>query len=255
MVSIITFASSSFDVMDMLEYVMRNDRYIAYYRVRATNSDSPGGAGVGLGLEPQQQAVQACLANLHGKVLEDYSEVESGKNTKRGNRPQLESALVACEEHDARLIIANMGRLVRDARFLRALEHAGVEFVACDFPSLNLQTVGVVAAVAEEEHLRASTRIKAALAAAKARGVKLGGDRGNAIANEAHKGAMASKQVRQANAERQAEDIKPVIDAIKAKGITSLQAIAGVLNARGIKTSRGARWHATSVKRVIERAG
>jgi DNA invertase Pin-like site-specific DNA recombinase len=241
---------------------MRHDRYIAYYRVRAPRSGAPDATGVGPDLEAQQSAVQAYLKGVAGKLIEDHCEMESakGKAGKPGTstgreRPELAKALQACEAQEAQLILANMGRLVRNAGFLRTLEASGVEFVACDFPSLTRESVAVVAAVAEEEHQRASARIKAALAAAKARGVKLGGDRGNSIANEARKGAEASKQVRQENAARQAEDIKPIIDAIKAKGITSLQAIAGVLNARGIKTARGARWHATSVKRIIERAG
>lgn len=241
---------------------MRHNRYIAYYRVRASRSGAPDVAGAGPDLEVQQSAVQEYLNGVSGKLVEEHCEIESAKGkagksgTRTGrDRPELAKALRTCKQQEARLIIANMGRLVRDAQFLRVLEASEVEFVACDFPSLIRETIAVVAAVAEEEHQRASARIKAALAAAKARGVKLGGDRGNSIANEAHKGAEASKQVRQENAARQAEDIKPIIDAIKAKGISSLQAIAGVLNARGIKTARGARWHATSVKRIIERTG
>jgi hypothetical protein len=99
-------------------------------------------------------------------------EIESGK---QADRPQLERALAACRIHKATLVIAKLHRLARDAHFLLGLERSSIAFTAADMPNANRLTVGIMAMVAEEERRAISERTKAALAAAKARGVKLGG--------------------------------------------------------------------------------
>jgi DNA invertase Pin-like site-specific DNA recombinase len=103
--------------------------------------------------------------------------VESGK---RSDRPQLAEALKACRALGATLIIAKLDRLTRNVHFVSGLMESGVEFTAVDFPQANRLTVHILAAVAEHEAKMISERSKAALAAAKRRGVKLGGDRTNA---------------------------------------------------------------------------
>jgi len=128
-----------------------------------------------------------------------------------------------------------------------------VEFTAVDFPQANRLTVHILAAVAEHEAAMISTRTKAALAAAKARGVKLGGDRGN-IAGESRKGQRASAAKRSALATDRANDLLPVIRSAQADGATSLRQIAEVLNERGIVTARGGEWSAVQVARVLARA-
>ena len=140
----------------------------------------------------------------------------------------------------------------RDAHFLLGLEKAGVDFVAADMPNANRLTVGIMAMIADDEERRMiSARTKAALAAAKRRGVKLGGYReGSKLTQKARKAGQDSNA--RIAAER-ASDIGPVIAELQAAGATSLRAIAAGLNERGIPTARGGTWTATQVMRVIER--
>ena len=98
--------------------------------------------------------------------------IESGK---RNNRVQLAAALAACKRLKARLVVAKLDRLARNVAFISKLMESGVEFTAADMPFANKLTIHILAAVAEHEREAISARTKAALAAAKARGVKLGG--------------------------------------------------------------------------------
>lgn len=223
---------------------MANGRFVAYYRV---STERQGRSG--LGLEAQQEAVKTYLNGGSWELLAEVVEVESGK---RNDRPKLAEALALCRLHNATLIIAKLDRLARNVHFVSGLMEAGVDFVACDFPQANRLTVHILAAVAEHEAQMISARTKAALAAAKARGRKLGGDRGN-IQDHAVAGARASVAVRSANAGKRVSDLLPVIEAIKTDGTTSLRAIADELNKRGIKTARGGEWSAVQVKRVTDR--
>jgi DNA invertase Pin-like site-specific DNA recombinase len=106
--------------------------------------------------------------------------------------------------------------------------------------------------VAEHEAKAISTRTKDALAAAKARGKRLGGDRGNlpAVAKD---GAKASVAARIAKAGSRAADLAPIIEELKASGAVSLRQIAAGLNAKGIRTARAGEWSAVQVKRVMAR--
>ena len=136
-----------------------------------------------------------------------------------------------------------------------------VDFVACDFPQANRLTVHILAAVAEHEREAISARTKAALAAAKARGKRLGND-GSNLANR-KKGAVRGAASRRAKADRRAADVMPVITDLRASGATSLRQVAAALNERGIPTARdsngkpgrGFRWTAAQVLRVIRRGG
>ncbi len=141
-----------------------------------------------------------------------------------------------------------IGRLARNAAFLLTLRDSGVEFVAADMPDANRLTVGIMALVAEDEAERISQRTKAALAAAKARGVKLGGIRSWEAVN-------TSISRRTCAADQHAASAAPIIKEIRAAGISSLEGIAQALQARGIKTARGGRWHAQTVRNVMLRKG
>ena len=112
------------------------------------------------------------------KLVREFTEVESGK---RADRPELEKALKACRKHKAKLVIAKLDRLSRNVHFISGLMERKADFVACDMPSANAFMINVYAAVAQEERRMISDRTKAGLAAAKARGVKLGGPRLPAI--------------------------------------------------------------------------
>jgi DNA invertase Pin-like site-specific DNA recombinase len=144
-------------------------KWISYLRV---STDRQGRSG--LGLEAHRTAVADYLNGGRWKLIRQFVEVESGK---RSDRPKLAEALAACRLHGAKLVIAKLDRLSRDAHFLLGLDKAGVDFVAADMPNANRLTVGIMAMVAEEERRAISARTTAALQAAKARGKKLGGRR------------------------------------------------------------------------------
>jgi DNA invertase Pin-like site-specific DNA recombinase len=178
--------------------------------------------------------------------IAEFLEVESGKNSAR---PQLAAAIARCQETGSTLLVAKLDRLARDAHFLLGLQKAGMDFVACDMPNANRLTVGIMALVAEEEARAISARTKAALAAAKARGVKLGGYRGGPVVDGAQ-GAKAAA----AKADDFARRIGPHALRLKAEGM-NLSQIAAAMSAQGIQTARkGAGWTATSVARLLARA-
>ncbi len=179
--------------------------------------------------------------------MAEFTEVESGK---RSDRPALAKALEACRLYKATLVIARMDRLARDAHFLLGLQKAGVDFVACDFPDANRLTVGILAVVAEDEAERISARTKAALAAAKARGVKMGGFRGY---TPSETDRAKSLNARQARAKAGASLLAPTIAELQAAGVTSYAGLAKALNERGITPPRGGQWHPMGVARLLER--
>jgi DNA invertase Pin-like site-specific DNA recombinase len=222
---------------------MAEGRFVSYLRVSTAKQGHSG-----LGLEAQRKAVADYLNGGKWRLVKEVVEIESGK---RSDRPKLEEALRLCRLHNATLVIAKLDRLSRDAHFLLGLEKAGVDFVAADMPSANRLTVGIMAMVADEERRMISRRTKEALAAAKATGKKLGGNRGN-LSGSGTKGHTASLATRQAKARSRASDLAPVIEELKASGAVSLRQIAAGLNARGIRTARGSEWSAMQVQRVIE---
>jgi DNA invertase Pin-like site-specific DNA recombinase len=223
---------------------MAQGKFVAYYRVSTAKQGRSG-----LGLEAQQEAVRSYLNGGSWQLVDEVVEVESGK---RNDRPKLAEALRLCRLHGATLIIAKLDRLARNVAFISNLMESGVEFTAVDFPQANRLTVHILAAVAEHEAKAISTRTKDALAAAKARGKRLGGDRGNLPA-VAKAGAVASVASRTAKADSRASDLAPIIEELKASGAVSLRQIAAGLNAKGIRTARGHEWSAIQVQRAIER--
>jgi DNA invertase Pin-like site-specific DNA recombinase len=162
----------------------------------------------------------------------------------------LAEAIKACRVYGAKLVIAKLDRLSRDAHFLLGLEKAGVDFVAADMPNANRLTVGIMAMVAEEERRMISKRTKEALAAAKRRGQKLGGDRGVVPSKKAR--TMAVEAIK-ARAEARVADLAPIIKELQAAGKTSLRAVAAGLNEQGIPTARGGKWSSPQVMRILER--
>lgn len=227
---------------------MANGKWISYLRV---STDRQGKSG--LGVEAQRAAVNEYLNGGQWSLVHEFCEVESGKSS---DRPQLAAALAACRLYGAKLVIAKLDRLSRDAHFLLGLDKAGVEFVAADMPNANRLTVGIMAMVAEQERTLISARTKAALVAAKARGTKLGGLRTRSdgstvvITNEAR---QASRAVRSARAAERAADVGPTIRKLQAAGSTSLRAIASGLNDAGIPSAKGGQWSAGQIARVLER--
>src|SRR5829696_5706350 len=140
--------------------------FVAYYRVSTKRQGASG-----LGLEAQRTAVANFLKGHTSTIAAEFTEVESGS---RDDRPELARAIAACRLYGAKLVIAKLDRLSRNVHFLTGLERAGVRFVAADMPEANELVVHIMAVVAQAERKMISARTKAALAAAKARGVKLG---------------------------------------------------------------------------------
>jgi DNA invertase Pin-like site-specific DNA recombinase len=215
-------------------------KFVAYFRV---STDKQGKSG--LGLEAQRKAVLDYLNAGRWSVVEEFIEVESGKHNER---PQLTAALAACKRHKAKLVIAKLDRLSRNLAFIAALMESGIEFVAVDMPFNNKLTIHILAAVAEHEREMISQRTKAALAAAKARGTRLGNPQ---LAKVAKRGVAAVK----ANARRFAANVRPIIDEIIAAGATSHNAIAAKLNERNVRTARGGAWTHVQVGAILHPFG
>ena len=206
--------------------------FIAYYRV---STDRQGASG--LGLEAQRAAVAVHIGT--DRLLAEYTEVESGK--KHTNRPQLLAALQECRRKKAMLVIAKLDRLGRNVAFISALMESGAEFVCCDNPHANRLMLHMLAAFAEHEREQISQRTKAALAAAKARGVKLGNPR----PLEALDLARAVHIAR-----RPAPEVLNIIRSLEGQGM-SYRAIARELNRLNIKTGRGRQWYDVTVKAAL----
>lgn len=218
--------------------------FIAYYRVSTAQQGSSG-----LGLEAQRDAVARHIASTGGRLVDEFEEIESGK---RNDRPQIAAALAACRSKRAVLVIAKLDRLARNVAFISALMDSGVDFVAADMPMANRLTVHVLAAVAEHEREMISQRTKAALAAATARGVKLGNPR--LKAGDKRTAALATAQ-RRRQARAKARDVLPYLAAAEKAGCRTLKDKAEALTARGIKTPGGcSNWSAEQVRRIEKQA-
>jgi DNA invertase Pin-like site-specific DNA recombinase len=214
-------------------------KWVAYYRVSTAKQGASG-----LGLEAQQAAVREYLNGGNWQLVSEHVEIESGKNDL--DRPQLQAALKRCKLTGSKLIISKLDRLSRDAHFLLGLEKAGVDFVAVDMPTANRLTVRLMAVIAEEERHMISARTKAALAAAKARGTKLGGFRGVKVDSAAGRAAQTERSV------EFAQRVLPVILPMRDRG-DSLRTIASALTAQGVMTARGGAWTAAAVSEVLKR--
>lgn len=222
--------------------------FVAYLRV---STDKQGRSG--LGLEAQQAAIAAYIQPSDKLLVPAFVEVESGKNSAR---PKLVEALAKCRKTGATLLIARLDRLARNLAFIANLMEQGVPFVACDRPNASAFELHIYAAMAQEEGRAISARTKAALAAAKARGVKLGGDRGfrGQDITLLAAASQAASQARVAVANHTAHRVIEAIDAIRTTTPEiSLQGLARALVEQGISTPRGGDWTATAVRRVLAR--
>jgi DNA invertase Pin-like site-specific DNA recombinase len=177
-----------------------------------------------------------------------FVEIETGKGADAlDRRPQLAAALSEARRQRCAVAVAKLDRLSRDVHFISGLMAHRVPFLVSELgPDVDPFILHLFAALAEKERALIATRTKAALAAAKARGVKLGGPK----LAEARKAAVERNM---ANADQRAANVLPIIREIQRSG-ASLHQIADALNARGISTPRGGRWYAKSVSNVLARS-
>lgn len=206
---------------------------VAYTRVSTGKQQASG-----LGLAAQQEAIERYAERAGFPILATFTEVESGAAK---DRPQLAAALDLCRRKKAVLLIARLDRLSRSLSFIAQLLEAGVDVRAADVPEANRLTLQLLAVFAEHERSMIRDRTKAALAAAKARGVKLG-----------KHGAVLADQHRRAALDF-AETIRPNVDLVLASGATTTRQIADGLNALDVETREGGRWHHSSAARLLKR--
>jgi DNA invertase Pin-like site-specific DNA recombinase len=226
---------------------MASGKFVAYYRVSSTGQGKSG-----LGLEAQGKALNDYLNGGSWNLVGEFTEVESGRNA---DRPKLQEALALCRARRAALVVANVSRLTRSVAFLSKLLDSGVEIRFVDLPQIEGPTgkfmLQQMASVAELEAGMIGDRTKKALAAAKERGVKLGGFRGRAATADDRARASAALT---AKANDHAASLAPIIARLDPDGSLSLRALAARLTAEGLPTPAGACvWTAATVVRVKAR--
>ena len=221
---------------------MANGKFVVYLRVSTQRQGQSG-----LGLEAQREAVRVFLNGGTHETIAEFVEVETGKGADAlVKRPQLRAALNACKESKATLLIAKLDRLARNVHFVSGLMESSVDFVAVDFPQANRLTVHILAAVAEHEREMIYQRTKAALAAAKARGIVLG--------KAGPSNLRPNLEARHKAAQEFAESVRSLFDGFKARKVPQRQ-IADDLNAANVPAHAGGRWTQTQVSRIALRLG
>jgi DNA invertase Pin-like site-specific DNA recombinase len=212
-------------------------KYVAYYRASTKRQGQSG-----LGLEAQQALVSDFAKD--NPIIAEFTEVESGRND---TRPVMAEALAYAKQSDAILVVAKQDRLARKVLFIAQLIESGVPFVIADNPHADKFRLHIEACINEDEAEKISKRTKDALAAAKARGVKLGCPNPRA-------GGLASGAARREKTQRVAAKAMPIITALRDAG-ASLRAVATKLNEAGVPSAMGGAWHATSVRNLINAMG
>jgi DNA invertase Pin-like site-specific DNA recombinase len=218
---------------------------IAYLRVSTQQQHRSG-----LGIEAQRAAV-ARFAEAEGiAIIREFVEAETGKGADAlDRRPQLAAALAAARSAKCAVLVSKLDRLSRDVAFVSGLMAQRVPFIVAELGrDADPFMLHLYAGLAEKERRLISERTKAALAAKKASGAKLGNP-SNIVA-----AGVSGRQVQIAAADQLASGLLPVIDAIRGTGATTLEAITRALNDRGIRPARGTRWYASSVTNLLSRA-
>ena len=216
-------------------------KYVAYYRV---STDKQGKSG--LGLESQQSAVEQFVKHHGGEIIDTHTETESGK---KDNRPELDKAIRRCLLTETTLIIAKLDRLSRDIAFIANLQKSKVDFTCCDMPEANTLTIGMMAVLAQYERELISERTKAGLAAAKARGTKLGNPALHLVRNN---DTTKATQAAADKAEERNAQVRELITEFETEAgkALSLRELAQRLNDAGYTTARGKTFTATQISRI-----
>ena len=216
-------------------------RAVSYIRV---STQAQGKSG--LGLEAQREAIARFIAAEGLELVGEFVEVETGKGSDAlARRPELKAALVKARQIGGAVVVAKLDRLSRDVHFVSGLMAQKVPFVVAELGAdCDPFMLHIYAALAEKERALISARTKAALAAAKARGVKLGNPNGARVLRVHCGKARASLA---ANADAHAHALASTLTSLKAEGFISANAIARALNDRAVASPRGGRWTARSV--------
>jgi len=197
----------------------------------------------GLGIEAQRAIVKQFLDAQGIEELAVLEEVETGKGADAlDRRPKLAAALALARKAKCPIVVAKLDRLSRDVHFISGLMAHKVPFIVAELgPDIDPFMLHIYAAVAEKERALISERTKAALAAKRAQGANLAevGARGHAT--------MAYQ------ADRFAANVRPIIEDARKAGAVTLQDLADALNARGVRTARGGRWHPMTVRAILQR--
>ncbi len=219
-------------------------KFVAYFRVSTTKQGESG-----LGLESQRGAVTDYITRCGGELLEAFTDIESGA---KNDRPELLKALRKCRLTGATLLIAKLDRLSRNRRFLMELADSKLNFVCVDMPEANSLTVGILACMADYERQLISERTRAALKAAKARGVKLGNPNLQLVRNSDTSAASAAWS---ATTKARQDEVREVCQELIAEhGALSVRKLASKLNDAGYKTVNGKQWSAVQVWRIMQAA-
>ena len=221
---------------------MNSEKFVTYLRVSTQKQGASG-----LGIDAQRQSVEMYLAGRNIEVMDEFVEVETGKGADAlDKRPKLKEALMMCKKSGATLLIAKIDRLARNVHFISGLLETGINFVAADMPSANKTMIQMFSVMAEWERDAISARTKAALAAAKARGVVLGvAGAGNLKPN---------LEARQKAADNYADNMRELLKGFQLQGLKQAVQIER-LNAMRIPTASGltGNWNRKQLQRVITR--
>lgn len=213
-------------------------QFVTYYRVSTSRQGISG-----LGLDAQRHSVAQYLSGSVKTTVGEFVEVETGKGSNAlEKRPQLRLALDLCRKTGATLLIAKLDRLARNVHFVSGLIETGVDFIAADMPNANKVMIQMHAVMSEWERDQISERTKAALAAAKARGVVLGA---TGPAN-----LKTCNDQRRQKAQEFRDRLGPVLDGMVAQGLTR-RGMVERLNALGIKAPMGGSWSLGQLQRVL----
>ncbi len=219
--------------------------FVAYYRVSTQRQGRSG-----LGIEAQRAAVARFAEAENLTLIAEFTEVETGKGSDAlERRPQLAAALSAARSAKCPVVVAKLDRLSRDVAFIAGLMVQKVPFIVAELGiDADPFMLHLYAALAEKERRLISERTRSALAARKAHG-KLLGNRSNI-----HQAGANGRQRAKASAAAFAANVMPIVDALRASGVTTLAGIADALNARRVPTARGGRWHVTTVMYLLRRS-
>jgi DNA invertase Pin-like site-specific DNA recombinase len=218
---------------------------ITYLRV---STEKQGHAG--LGIAAQRLAIDAFTSTEGYEVIQEFVEVETGKGADAlDRRPVLAQALALARKHKVPVIVSKLDRLSRDVHFISGLMSHRVPFIVTQLgANADPFMLHIYAALAEQERALISARTKAALDAKRANGLVLKGNT-KTLAEAALRGGETTKRA----ADAFAANVLPIVKQIEGTGISGYAALAGALNARGVKTARGGVWFSQTVKNLMQR--